>query len=983
MRPPLGKSNPVAMSKVPLWALETSANQPGSAAKAASRAKALFAALKALRYPASYRLRRLLALVFVLAVIPALCQRTGNPSSPLDPLPQDSGVAGLRLMLLRLNTTARLMHTTAHPDDEDGGLLTLQSRGKGVNALLLTLNRGEGGQNIMGSNLFDVLGVLRTLELLGSDRYYGVEQRFTRVADFGFSKNSEETFEKWGGHDLALADMVRVIRTFRPDVLVSRFGGTERDGHGNHQASGIVTREAFRAAADPKRFPEQIAQGLLPWQARKFYIDNVCPFRSNECAAENYTIKFSTGEKDPALGMTYIQFAMEGLRRQLSQGAGEWTVDAGPHYAFYKLVDSVLPSTTDSTGHEQGFFVGIDTSLSGLAGRLGTEEASAPYLRGELTKIAEKISGAMDAAEGKDPSRAAEPLIEVSRGLDGVVDKVEHSELSREAKVELLSRLQEKQDEAAQALNLALNVSLEATVAGPRGASAGLPREQDALTAVSPGQKFTVVVKLHNGSKYPLWVDDLALEAPAGWRTRSYKGEYGVKPGEDYYGNFQVEVPADPQYTRPYWHRANPVTESVNTVDDERYATLPLPPALLHARAGYWIEPRGSKLGGLKPNQVGPIHLPSSGEKPNSGGRISAEVVVPFLDEKGVEEKRSLAVVPALSVELEPGGQVIPASNGKHSTVKVGVSSNVSGAATGKLRLELPEGWRAEPSEQTVEFRRRGEKHDFEFKVFPAALKEGRTEVRAVLESGGQKYSEGYSLVTRADLGAFYYYQPAVQRVSIVDVKVPADLKVGYVMGAGDDIPTVLQQLGINVTLIPVAKLASEDLSRYGTIVLGIRAYDSQKDLAANNKRLLDFVAAGGTLMVQYDTSVTDFNNGHFTPYPTRLSRARVSVEEAPVEILDPGDRVFHFPNEITSRDFDGWVQERGLYFMDQWDDHFKPLLACHDPGEQAQKGGLLKAQYGKGTYIYNAYAFFRQLPAGVPGAVRLYVNLLGAGRSQ
>jgi len=194
--------------------------------------------------------RRLLALVLGLAVIPALCQGTRNQTSPVDPLPQDSGVAGLRLMLLRLSTTARLMHTTAHPDDEDGGLLTLQSRGKGVNALLLTLNRGEGGQNIMGSNLFDVLGVLRTLELLGSDRYYGVEQRFTRVADFGFSKNPEETFEKWGGHDLVLGDLVRVIRTFRPDVLVSRFGGTERDGHGNHQASGIVSREAFRAAAE-------------------------------------------------------------------------------------------------------------------------------------------------------------------------------------------------------------------------------------------------------------------------------------------------------------------------------------------------------------------------------------------------------------------------------------------------------------------------------------------------------------------------------------------------------------------------------------------------------------------------------------------------------------------------------------------------------------------------------------------------------------
>src|SRR5947209_5074706 len=253
-------------------------------------------------------LSRRFVLTFCLGLLlwlPALGQAAAGAASPVDPLPQDTGAAGLKQMLLRLHTTARLMQTTAHPDDEDGGMLTLESRGKGVTALLLTLNRGEGGQNKVGSNLFDVLGVLRTLELTASDRYYGVEQRFTRVADFGFSKTADETFRKWQGHDIVLSDMVRVIRTFRPDVIVSRFGGTDRDGHGNHQASGILTREAFRAAADPSKFPEQIKEGLLPWQAKKFYFDNVCPFRSNECAPENYTVRLSTGEKDPLLGMTY------------------------------------------------------------------------------------------------------------------------------------------------------------------------------------------------------------------------------------------------------------------------------------------------------------------------------------------------------------------------------------------------------------------------------------------------------------------------------------------------------------------------------------------------------------------------------------------------------------------------------------------------------------------------------------------------------
>jgi hypothetical protein len=282
-----------------------------------------------------------------------------------------------------------------------------------------------------------------------------------------------------------------------------------------------------------------------------------------------------------------------------------------------------------------------------------------------------------------------------------------------------------------------------------------------------------------------------------------------------------------------------------------------------------------------------------------------------------------------------------------------------------------------------MEFHGRGEKQEVEFKISPASLKEGRAKIRAVLESGGADYGEGYSLVTREDLDSFYYYQPALQRISIVDVKVPKDLKVGYIMGAGDDIPTVLKQVGMDVTLIAPDKIADEDLGKYGTIVLGIRAYDTQKDVVANNKKVLDYVSAGGTLIVQYNASVGDFNKDNLTPYSAELSRARVSVEEAPVDILAPDDGVFHYPNEITARDFDGWVQERGLYFMDKWDEHFKPLLSCHDPGEDAQKGGLLRAQYFKGTYIYTGYAFFRQLPAGVPGAVRLYVNLLSAGHEK
>jgi LmbE family N-acetylglucosaminyl deacetylase len=293
--------------------------------------------------------------------------------SPIGPLPQETGANGLKLMLRKLGTTGRLLQIDAHPDDEDGGMLTLEARGKGVSTMLLTLNRGEGGQNKVGSSLFDVLGVLRTLELTAADRYYGVEQRFTRVADFGYSKSADEAFQKWGGHDIALGDIVRVIRTFHPDVLVARFSGTSRDGHGHHEASALLTKEAYYAAADPNRFPEQIKEGLLPWQAKKLYIGNVCGFGANTCPDESYTIKLNTGQVDPLLGESYIQFALDGLRHQLSQGAGGWSVEPGDRFTFYKLVDSVKPPTLDKNGHEQDFFDGIDTSLVGLVEEPGKE----------------------------------------------------------------------------------------------------------------------------------------------------------------------------------------------------------------------------------------------------------------------------------------------------------------------------------------------------------------------------------------------------------------------------------------------------------------------------------------------------------------------------------------------------------------------------------------------------------------------------------
>src|SRR5215471_15761838 len=343
----------------------------------------------------------LLAIILLPLGAPAAPDTTAatKTDSYYEPLPQETGANGLKLMLRKLNTTGRLMQIDAHPDDEDGGMLTLEARGKGVSTLLMTLTRGEGGQNELGSNLFDVLGVVRTLEVLAADRYYGVEQRFSRVADFGYSKTPEETFQKWQGHDIPLADIVRVIRTFRPDVLIARFSGTSRDGHGHHQASAILTKEAFRAAADPNRFPEQIKEGLQPWQPKKLYIGNVCGFGASTCDAANYTVRLNTGKEDPLLGESYVQFAVEGLRHQRSQALGGVSVPKGDRFAHYKLVDSVVDSPKDKEGHEQDFFDGIDTTLAGLASRLGEEEKKVPWLREQLTRMQQRVVEAGQSAD--------------------------------------------------------------------------------------------------------------------------------------------------------------------------------------------------------------------------------------------------------------------------------------------------------------------------------------------------------------------------------------------------------------------------------------------------------------------------------------------------------------------------------------------------------------------------------------------------------
>ncbi|HET9837674.1 MAG TPA: PIG-L family deacetylase, partial [Candidatus Angelobacter sp.] len=814
------------------------------------------------------------------------------------PLPEDRGTLHLYQLLTKLKTTARLMQTTAHPDDEDGGMLTLESRGKGAAVMLFTITRGEGGQNKFGTESSDELGILRTLELLEADKYYGVEQRFSHVTDFGFSKTVEETMSKWHAHDVALGDMVRAIRVFRPDVLVARFSGTNRDGHAHHQASALLTVEAYRTAGDPTKFPEQIKEGLLPWQPKKLYVGNPPRmFSGGNVADEDYTVKLNTGEYSPVLGMSYTQFALEGLAHQTSQGTGGIRVPPGPRYTYYKLTDSTL---TKPAGHEQDFFDGIDTSLVGLAARLGGEESKAPFLKPALESLQKHVEAAGKAFSIDNPSVCAPELLAGRHEAERLIHKIEESQLSAAQKADLLPALREKLEQFEQAANEALGIYFEVTVdpPGPPPGPSYFPRMEQTMSLAAPGQTFRVTARLYNRGKATITGTNFTLIM-----SDHPEIEYGsfqptpiesVKPGEIATARFELKVRDDASYTKPYFTRGNDETETVYTIPDSKQLTQPWTP----------YPVRGSVL-----------------FTTNAGSsEASAVAKIKFVDPTLGQSERPLMIGPPISVLLTSPVVVAPVGTMRTSQIGVSVRSNVQTPVHAKLRLETPPGWKVEPAEIAVDLDHDGDLSNYNFQVTPQDLHEGTYKVTARAEYNGKQYAEGFKIITRPDLDSYPAYRPATENVAAVDVKLPPNLRVGYLMGAGDEIPSVLQSVGLTTTLITAQELATGDLSRYGTIVVGIRAYDTRTDVREHNRRLLDYVNRGGTLIVQYNQSVGLFNDGHYTPYPATAANLRVSVEEQPVTVLAPEEQVFNWPNKITAKDFDGWVQERGLYFMSQWD---------------------------------------------------------------
>lgn len=883
-----------------------------------------------------------------LAVAALVCLVLQAPLGAEKPvLAQDQGYVALQQELQRLRTTARLMQTTAHPDDEDGGMLTLESRGHGATALLCSLTRGQGGQNKSGDAFSDELGVLRTLELLAATQYYGVDLRFTRVADFGFSKTPEETFQKWGGHDVAIEGLVRVIRTFRPDVLAARFSGTSRDGHAHHQASAIVTREAFRAAGDPNRFPEQIKEGLLAWQPKKLYVGD---FRDSG----KPNVALDIGTYSPLLGRSYTQFAVEGLAHQTSQGTGGFRLPPGHRVTSYTRADSVLPKN-ELKDDESDFFDGIDTTLPGLAARLGADESKVPSLRDGLQQLAKLVEEAGNLAKPRNPSDAGAPLLQGLKLTRDLMQQVRQSQLAPAEELELFTNLETKETQFERAANLALGVLLEVSVDPPEGSQSGFFRLEQTFQSAVPGQTFTLTARFYDRGTANMEPEQIALDVPPGFKSEIVKQDLKpLRSGDMASVEFRVTVPRDARYTRPYWGRKNPYKETVDTLSEPVYAGLPLPPWPVQAHATYSVA--------------------------GAQGTVHAVPIAKFIDPVSGQGQHELAIAPALSVEFANPSQVVRTDAKDSFPVTVKVRSQLTGPADATVHFALPAGWTVDPQSRPVHLAHEGDVAELQFAIRSKLDGEVHHDVTAIADYAGEQFKEGFSVVTRGDLDTFYYYHPATLDVSAVNVSVPPKLQVGYIMGAGDEIPAALKQLGIDVETIVPADLASTDLSRFHTVVMGIRAYDVSSDVRTHNAKLLDFVSRGGTLVVQYNSNVSAFNAGHYAPYPVTASTRRVTVEEAPIDILDPQSPILNFPNKIVAGDFEGWVQERGTYFMSDWDEHFHPLLATHDPGEQPLKGGLLVAQYGKGTYIYSGYAFFRQLPAGVPGAIRLFVDILAAG---
>ncbi len=879
-----------------------------------------------------------------------------------EPLAVDRGAKGLEQMLQKLGTRASLMMIVAHPDDEDGGMLTYESRGQGARVGMLTLTRGEGGQNVVTGDFNEALGLVRTRELLAADRYMGVDQMFGTEVDFGFSKTKEEAFAQWT-HERVLYDAVRAVRLYRPLVVASVFIGAPTDGHGQHQVSGEMAQEVFTAAADPKVFPEM---GLPVWAPAKVYgrvpfarinekgmfdyaTGKFVPARfynyvtktwSNTTPPSNVTVP--EGEPSAVLGKSYVQFAREGLALQRTQiGGGMRVAPAGRFDVGYTLYGSRVGNgaTIES---ERNFFDNVDVTLAGtadLAGRLSEDKKVA--LRRALQRVGQAVDQASADLRAGTPQRVPLALRDGLLLVQKLVAQVEGMrDMDPTAKYDVLHELRVKEVQFNEALVLALGLSLraESTDGYVVAPATGVQVPVEVVNGGGERVELRGYEVVRNGVVQAVGGADAAGSIKAGGRSAAWE--------------FQVNEPgAGEAATRPVFSRTR-MQQPYYDVQDPRMrdAALSVPAAQVFARVGY---------GGAT------VRL----ARVAMGHRAEDGTVQPLMFE------------PGLSVSMIPAAGVVPLSETSFP-LTVRVKSAERDGAQGTVQLDLPGGWRSEPSSVDFKTAKAGEEAAIPFRVTPGPLGESTYTLTALAMSrkDGKEYKEGYHAVGYPGLVRDNLYAPATYRARGVDVKLPPRLRVAYLPGTGDAVQASIEGIGIHATTLRVADIAAGKLLGFDALVMGVRTYAAQRDLPSVTDRLTEFANGGGVVVVQYQTPEYD---GADAPYPLSLGGAaeKVVEEDARVELLAPASQVLSWPNKISESDFEGWVEERGHGFMGEWDSRYEAVTEVQDPGQDPQRGGLLVGRVGKGAYVYCAYALYRQLPEGVPGAFRLVANMVSLGK--
>jgi LmbE family N-acetylglucosaminyl deacetylase len=894
----------------------------------------------------------------------------------------DRGSVGLWQTLHKLRTRASLLLVTAHPDDEDGPMLTYESRHGGARATLLSLTRGEAGQNVLSADTWDALGLMRTQEMLSADSYYGVHAAWATVADFGFTKTKAEALSKWG-HQRVLCDTVRIVRQTRPLVIASVFASNVSDGHGQHQVAGQMAQEAYTAAGDPSVCPDQIRAGLRPWSPQKLYIrvpfaritdQGVYDYATGHWAPaifHNFVtgaeihgqpsadVSIPTGQYDPLLGLTYFQLARLGLGQQRSQNDGLGLPLAQPVDSGYHLYAArVTAQAGDAT-----LFSGIDTSLTGIATLAPAAEQAA--LRQQLHTIQSSVDQAIASYSAAHPERTAPSLADGLRATNVLIAQLAAAPdavaPNAAALQDVLFELRIKQRQFSLALAQALGLSLRAMVVpGGDDAANKIPAYfrgyANTFRAATPGQRFSVQVHLSSGSPQSVQVVNVALRVPAQehWSLHTDTPPApALANGTATDAFFTVQVPQDAHSTQAYFHRAS-MEQPVYSVDDPQLAGRSFAPYPLHAVAtlrysgvDFSVEQTVATVG--QQRGLGPVFDP-------------------------------LLVAPALSVALTPRVAILPIGQ-KTLRLTATVTSNAQQPVHGSLRLLLPAGWTSDPATAAFALPKAGGSDSAVFTVTPRHAAAQTYTLQAEAASNGQTYRSGYRSVGYPGLRPYPLYRDAATQVHAARVRVAPGLRIGYIAGTGDALPESLAQLGIPVQTLTLDDLAHTDLTHLDAILLGIRAYSSHPDLAEASARLLAYVHQGGVLLVTYNTAAL---NASDAPYPLSLgsSPEKVIDEDSAVQLLHPQDVLLNWPNHITEKDFSGWVEERGHGFLSVWDSAYTPLLEMHDPDQTPQQGGLIYARYGKGLYIYTALALDRQMPEGVPGAYRIFANLISAAKN-